>query len=61
MPKIICSLCGKEMIIDEIEGEPYIKEADGTIHHVICPEEESAEGTPSETAEQVQKTEGETG
>ena len=41
MPTVTCSECGKEMIIDEPNGEPYIKEADGSIHHVQCPEEET--------------------
>ena len=32
-----CSLCGLEMVIDEPNGEAYITEADGSIHHVVCP------------------------
>jgi len=38
--KVICSLCGKEMVVDEVTGEPYITEEDGSVHHVVCPEGE---------------------
>jgi hypothetical protein len=34
---INCSLCGQEMEIDTLAGVPYITEADGSIHHEICP------------------------
>lgn len=33
-----CSLCDKDMIIDQDGGEEYITEADETIHHVVCPQ-----------------------
>jgi hypothetical protein len=46
MPEVVCSLCGKEMVIDEIDGEPYVTEEDGSIHHVVCPEPEE-EPTPT--------------
>ncbi len=38
-----CSLCGREMVIDEPNGEAYITEADGRIRHVICPPTPSKE------------------
>jgi len=43
MPVVKCSKCGMEMKIDESDGEAYIKEADGSIHHVVCPTEEAGE------------------
>lgn len=38
MAHIKCSLCSADMDIDSPEGEAYITEANGTIHHVECPE-----------------------
>lgn len=43
MPIVKCSKCGKEMRIDEVDCDAYIKEADGSIHHVVCPDENAAE------------------
>lgn len=36
-----CSFCGAGMTIDEPNGEAYITEADGSIHHVVCPPRET--------------------
>ena len=41
-----CSKCGVDMVIDEPDGEAYIQEADGSIHHVECPT--GSEETPPE-------------
>lgn len=35
--KVVCSLCGSSLVIDEPDGEAYITESDGKIHHVVCP------------------------
>ncbi len=37
--EVICSICGKPMEIDSQSGVAYIQEANGDIHHEICPEE----------------------
>lgn len=44
MLTVTCSLCGVEMVIDEPNGGAYITEADGSIHHVICPPQEPING-----------------
>ena len=44
MAIVSCSLCGGKIIIDETNGEAYITEVDGSIHHVKCPEPD-VEGT----------------
>jgi len=35
---INCSVCSTPMVIDEPNGEAYITEADGKIHHEVCPQ-----------------------
>jgi len=43
VPEVICSKCGQKMVIDEVDCDAYIREADGSIHHVVCPSEETTE------------------
>jgi hypothetical protein len=35
---VVCSKCGKEMLIDQPNGVAYITDADGLIFHDVCPE-----------------------
>lgn len=37
--EVICSVCNQPMEIDSLSGVAYIQEANGDIHHEICPEE----------------------